>query len=79
MIAAFATRKPRVQIPLGPPQTALLLRLLLTQKNIFKLEEEENTALLLHLPKLYAETADFGSAYGSGCRRVVATTQAVLD
>jgi hypothetical protein len=29
---------------------------------IFKLEEEEGTALLLHLPKHYAETAVSGSA-----------------
>ena len=44
---------------------------------IFKLEEEENTALLLHLPKLFAETAVFGSATGSGCRLVVGFAQAV--
>jgi hypothetical protein len=42
----------------------------------FKLEEEEKPALLLHLPKLFAETADFGSASGSGYRLVVATVQA---
>jgi hypothetical protein len=43
---------------------------------IFKLEEEENTALLLHLPKLFAETTIFCSAAGLGCRLVVATAQA---
>jgi hypothetical protein len=42
---------------------------------IFKLEEEENTALLLHLHKVFVETADFGSATGSGCYLVVATVQ----
>jgi hypothetical protein len=31
-------------------------------KIIFKLEEEENTALLLHLPKLFAETTVLDSA-----------------
>jgi hypothetical protein len=46
------------------------------QKIIFKLEEEENAALLLHLPKLFAETAVFGSAFGLGCRVVVAAPQA---
>jgi hypothetical protein len=46
---------------------------------IFKLEEEENTALLLHLPKLFAETAVFGSASGLGCRLVVASLQAIAD
>jgi hypothetical protein len=42
----------------------------------FKLEEEENTALLLHLPKLVVETIVFGSASGSGCRVVVELSQA---
>jgi hypothetical protein len=42
----------------------------------FKLEEEEKLALLLHLPKLFAETPVFCSASGSGCRLVVATVQA---
>jgi hypothetical protein len=46
---------------------------------IFKLEEEENTALLLHLPALFAETADFGSVSGLGCWLVVATAQAVYS
>jgi hypothetical protein len=32
----------------------------------FKLEEEENPALLLHLPKLVAESAVFSSAVGLG-------------
>jgi hypothetical protein len=31
-----------------------------------KLEEEENTALLLHLLKVFVETAVFGSAADSG-------------
>jgi hypothetical protein len=44
-------------------------------KKNFKLEEEENTALLLHLPKLVAETVVFCSAFGLGCRLVVATVQ----
>jgi hypothetical protein len=43
---------------------------------IFKLEEEVNTALLLHLPKVFAETTFFGSASGLGCCLVVATVQA---
>jgi hypothetical protein len=38
-----------------------------------------NTALLLHLPKLFAETADFGSASGLGCRLVVGFVQARAD
>jgi hypothetical protein len=42
---------------------------------IFKLEEEEKPALLLHLPKLFAETAVFCSASGFGCRLVVAFPQ----
>jgi len=41
---------------------------------IFKLEEE-NAALLHHLPKLFAETADSGSAVVLGCRLVEATVQ----
>jgi hypothetical protein len=49
----------------------------LGQGLIFKLEEEEKSALLLHLPALSAETADLGSATGSGCRLVVATAQPV--
>jgi hypothetical protein len=44
---------------------------------IFKLEEEEKPALLLLLPKLFAETAVFGSAVGLGCRLVVGFPQAV--
>jgi hypothetical protein len=42
----------------------------------FKLEEEEKPAPLLHLPKLFAETAVFGSASGLGCWLVVAIVQA---
>jgi hypothetical protein len=45
-------------------------------KNISKLEEEENPALLLHLPKLFAKKAVFGSASGLGCWLVEATPQA---
>jgi hypothetical protein len=41
----------------------------------FKLEEEGRPALLLHLLKLFAETADFGSAFGLGCMLVVAIVQ----
>jgi hypothetical protein len=41
------------------------------------LEEEENTALLLHLPILFAEAAVFDFAVGLGCRVVVAIAQAV--
>jgi hypothetical protein len=32
----------------------------------FKLEEEGKLTLLLHLPKLFAETAVFSSAFGLG-------------
>jgi hypothetical protein len=42
---------------------------------IFKLEEEESTALLLHLLKLYAVDCFFASAAGLGCRLVVAVAQ----
>lgn len=42
----------------------------------FKLEEE-NTTLLLHLPKLVAESAVFELASGLGCILVVAIAQAV--
>jgi hypothetical protein len=48
------------------------------EKN-FKLEEEGNTALLLLLPKVCAETIIFGSASGLGCRLVVAIAQAAGD
>jgi hypothetical protein len=44
---------------------------------IFKLEEVK-PALLLHLPKLFAETAVFGSASGLGCWLVVGIAQAVI-
>jgi hypothetical protein len=44
----------------------------------FKLEEEENTALLLHLPELFAEDCYFKSAYEKRCCLVVAIAQAVL-
>jgi hypothetical protein len=43
----------------------------------FKLEEEGNTALLLLLPKLYAETAVLDSALGTRCWLVVGDAQAV--
>jgi hypothetical protein len=36
----------------------------LLQVLIFKLEEEESAALLLHLPTLFAETTVLGSASG---------------
>jgi hypothetical protein len=49
-----------------------------TQKIIFKLEEEKPTLLLL-LPKLFAETAVFGSASGLGCWLVVGFAQAVFS
>jgi hypothetical protein len=41
----------------------------------FKLEEEENPALLLHLLKVVAETVDFGSVTWMGCWRVVGFAQ----
>jgi len=41
-------------------------------KIIFKLEEEEKLALLLLLPKLFAETAVLDSALETGCWLVVA-------
>jgi hypothetical protein len=47
------------------------------QKIFFKLKEEENTPLLLHLLNVLAETAVFGSASGTDCRLVVATPQAI--
>jgi hypothetical protein len=43
----------------------------------FKLVEEGNTSLLLHLLKVFAETAVLDSAFGLGCRLVVAIAQAV--
>jgi hypothetical protein len=49
-----------------------------TRVLFFKLEEEENPALLLHLPKLVAETPVFGSASRMGCWLVVATVQAAV-
>jgi hypothetical protein len=42
---------------------------------IFKLEEEEKSALLLHLLLLFAENCFFGSAPDLGCRLVEATSQ----
>jgi hypothetical protein len=42
---------------------------------IFKLEEV-SAALLLHLPKLFAETTVFSLAAGLGCGLVVGTVQA---
>jgi hypothetical protein len=41
-------------------------------KIIFKLEAEEKLALLLLLPKLFAETAVLDSALETGCWLVVA-------
>jgi hypothetical protein len=49
-----------------------------TRVLFFKLEEEEKPALLLHLPKLYAETTVFGSTSWMHCRRVVETVQAAV-
>jgi hypothetical protein len=43
---------------------------------IFKLEEEKKLALLLHLLKVFAETAVSTSASGLGCWLVVASPQA---
>jgi hypothetical protein len=43
----------------------------------FKLEEEVNPALLLHLPKVRVETTVSGSAPDSVCRLVVETSQAI--
>jgi hypothetical protein len=45
---------------------------------IFKLEEEENTTLLLHLPTLFTEAPVFVSASGLGCLLVVAFAQGLL-
>jgi hypothetical protein len=50
----------------------------LVQVFIFKLEEEENSALLLLLPALIAETTVFGSAPALGCWLVVATPQGLF-
>jgi hypothetical protein len=36
-------------------------------------------SLLLHLPRLFTETAVFGSALGLGCLLVVATVQVRAD
>jgi hypothetical protein len=46
---------------------------------IFKLEEEEKLALLLHLLRVFAETAVLCSVPGLGCRLVVASPQARAD
>jgi hypothetical protein len=51
---------------------------MVTRVLFFKLEEEENPALLLHLPKLVSETTDFGSPSRMGCWLVVATVQAAV-
>jgi hypothetical protein len=48
----------------------------LPQGLFFKLEEEENPTLLLHLLKVKVETAVFGSASPMRCRLVVAFLQA---
>jgi hypothetical protein len=45
------------------------------QKIFFKLEEEENTALLLHLLKVFVKTTVLVSALGTDCRLVVAIVQ----
>jgi hypothetical protein len=47
-------------------------------KNYFKLVEEENAALLLHLPEFFAENCFFVSAFGLGCRVVKATPQGIV-
>jgi len=49
------------------------------QKLFFKLEEEGNVTLLLHLLKLNTESTDFGSAVGLGCFLVVAAARAVTS
>jgi hypothetical protein len=49
----------------------------LVQVLIFKLEEE-SPSLLLHLLKVFAESAVFGSAVGLGCLLVVGFAQATL-
>jgi hypothetical protein len=41
----------------------------------FKLVEEENPALLLHLPKVFVENCFFNSAPALGCWLVEATPQ----
>jgi hypothetical protein len=45
---------------------------------IFKLEEEESPTLLLHLPKLFAETTVFGSGSGISWLLVVGFAQAAV-
>jgi hypothetical protein len=62
-----------VVLPRPPP-----LIYTVDQKIIFNLVEEENSALLLHLPELFAETAVFGSAVGLGCWLVETTPQGLL-
>jgi hypothetical protein len=47
-------------------------------KNIFKLVEEETLALLLHLLKVFAETAVLTLASVLGCRLVVESPQAIV-
>jgi len=44
----------------------------------FKLEEEGNTALLLLLPVLFAETTVLWLASGSGCLLVVAVASSLI-
>jgi hypothetical protein len=46
---------------------------------IFKLEEEENPALLLHLLQVFVETAVFGFASGFCCSLVVGFAQGSLE
>jgi hypothetical protein len=45
---------------------------------VFNLVEEENIALLLHLPKVFAETSVLGSAFGLGCWLVEVAPQGYL-
>jgi hypothetical protein len=49
----------------------------LTRVLFFKLVEEEKPALLLHLPRDFAETSVFCSAFGLGYKLVVGVAQAI--
>jgi hypothetical protein len=55
----------------------LILQVSADQKII--LVKEENSALLLHLPELFAENCFFGSAAGLGCWLVEETPQDPLQ
>jgi hypothetical protein len=57
----------------------LLFRLSVDQKINFRYKEEETPALLLHLPKLFAETAILYSAAGLSRLLVVASPQATAE